>query len=118
MGMGLGLGGAYRDDGTDAAIKKAALDTAADGAQRATGAGLVAQPRIANRDDNIAAVILAVAADVNADVIVLGDHRKPSAPFLIEGLELLVGVVGVDRGVDRLEVARDLLALAARDVLQ
>ena len=44
LGMGSGMVGVYDDDGTDAALRKAALDTAADGARRATGAGLVAQP--------------------------------------------------------------------------
>ena len=48
----------------------------------------------------------------------LGDHRKPLSPFLIEALELLGSGVGVDRVVDRLEVPGDLLALAARHVLQ
>jgi hypothetical protein len=40
------------------------------------------------------------------------------APLLVEGLELLLGAVGVDSGVDRLEVPGDLLALAPRDVLE
>ena len=40
------------------------------------------------------------------------------APLLIERLELGLGLVGVDGGVDRLEVAGDLLALAAGHVLQ
>jgi hypothetical protein len=48
----------------------------------------------------------------------LGDHGEPLAPLLIEGLELCLGLLGVDGGVDRLEVAGDLLALAPRDVLQ
>jgi nucleotide-binding universal stress UspA family protein len=72
LGMGMGMGGAYDNDEIEASIKQAALDTAADGAQRAVDAGLVAQPRTANRDDEIAAVILAVAGDVDADVIVMG----------------------------------------------
>jgi nucleotide-binding universal stress UspA family protein len=48
------------------------LDTAAEGVQRAVAAGLVAQPRIVNRTDDIAAVILAEASELDADVIVLG----------------------------------------------
>jgi hypothetical protein len=48
----------------------------------------------------------------------LGDDREPLAPFLVEALELALGSVGVDRGVDRLEVAGELLALAARHVPQ
>jgi hypothetical protein len=48
----------------------------------------------------------------------LGDHREPLIPFLVEALELELGGVGVERGVDRLEIAGDPLALAARHVLQ
>jgi nucleotide-binding universal stress UspA family protein len=72
LGMSMAMVGTYGDEGTDAAIEKAARDTAADGVQRAAAAGLVAQPRLANRDADIAGVILGVAADVDADVIVLG----------------------------------------------
>ena len=36
----------------------------------------------------------------------------------LERLERLQRVVGVDRGIDRLEVPDDLVVLAARDVLQ
>jgi nucleotide-binding universal stress UspA family protein len=85
LGMGLGLAGAYGDDETDAAIKKAALGTAADGAQRATDAGLIAQPRIASRHDDIAAAILAVAADVDADMIVLGTRGLGGVKSLMLG---------------------------------
>ncbi len=48
----------------------------------------------------------------------LGDHREPGAPLLVERLELGLGLVGVDGGVDRLQIAGDLLALAPRHVLQ
>jgi nucleotide-binding universal stress UspA family protein len=72
LGMGMMFIGLHGDDATDAALERAALETATHGAQRATAAGLVAQPRASNRDDDITAVILAVAADVDADVIVLG----------------------------------------------
>ena len=48
----------------------------------------------------------------------LGDDREPLAPLLVEGLELGLGLVGVLGGVDRLQVAGDLLALAAGHVLQ
>jgi hypothetical protein len=46
MGMGMGMVGIGDETGTDAAIRKSALDLATDGAQRATAAGLVAQPRM------------------------------------------------------------------------
>ena len=48
----------------------------------------------------------------------LGDDREPLTPLLVEGLELGLGLVGVDGGVDRLQVAGDLLTLAARHVLE
>ncbi len=85
LGMGFGTVGAYGDEETDADIKKAAFDTAADGAQRATAAGPVAQPRIVNRDDDIAAAILAVAHDVDADVIVLGTRGLGAVKLLMLG---------------------------------
>jgi nucleotide-binding universal stress UspA family protein len=72
LGMGLGMISGYAENETDAAKKQAALDTATDGARRATVAGLVAHPRIASHHDNFAATILRVADDTDADVIVLG----------------------------------------------
>ena len=76
----------YGDDGAgDAAIKQAAVDTAADGVQRAAAAGLVARPRVVNRADDIAAVILAEAADLDADVIVLGTRGLGGVKSLMLG---------------------------------
>jgi nucleotide-binding universal stress UspA family protein len=86
LGMGMGMVGAYGDDnGADATIKQAALETAADGVKRATAAGLIAQPRIVNRDDDIAAVILAEAVDLDADVIVLGTRGLGRVKSLMLG---------------------------------
>jgi nucleotide-binding universal stress UspA family protein len=86
LGMGMGMTGFYGDDGAaDAAIKQAAVDTAADGAKRAAAAGLVAQPRVVNRDDDIAAVILAEAADLDASVIVLGTRGLGGVKSLMLG---------------------------------
>jgi nucleotide-binding universal stress UspA family protein len=85
LGMGLGFMGGYGGDAADAAMEKAALDIAADGAQRATAAGLAAQPRIAHRHDDIAASILAVAGDVDANVIVLGTRGLSGAKSLMLG---------------------------------
>jgi len=73
MGLGEGLAGAYIDDAeTDAASQQTVLARATDGAQRASAAGLVAEGRIAGQHGGIARAILAVAADVDADLIVLG----------------------------------------------
>ena len=83
--FGMGMIGPYTDDGADAAIEQAAVDTAAAGVQRAAAAGLVAQPRVVNRDDDIAAVILAEAADLDADVIVLGTRGLGGMKSLMLG---------------------------------
>jgi nucleotide-binding universal stress UspA family protein len=84
MVMGFGVG-AYADGGTDAALEQAALDTANEGAQRATAAGLVAEPRIVNRHDEIAADILAVARELGADVIVVGTRGRGSVKSVVLG---------------------------------
>lgn len=85
LGMGSGMIGIDLDVTADAAIEQAAHDTAAEGVQRAAAAGLVAQPRIANRDGAIAGVILGVAAEVNADVIVLGTRGLSGVKSLVLG---------------------------------
>jgi nucleotide-binding universal stress UspA family protein len=72
-GMGMGMGTSYPDGGDiDAVSEAAASARAAEGADRATAAGLVAEPRTAVRDDGIAGAILAVADELDADAIVLG----------------------------------------------
>jgi len=85
LGMGFGMAGLYSDDGADTTIKQAAVDTAAAGVQRAVAAGLVAQPRVVNRDDDIAAVILAEAADLDASVIVMGTRGLGGVKSLMLG---------------------------------
>jgi nucleotide-binding universal stress UspA family protein len=73
MGMGMGMAASYPDTGEiDAASEAAASAQASEGADRATAAGLVAEPRIALREDAIAGAILAVADELDADAIVLG----------------------------------------------
>jgi nucleotide-binding universal stress UspA family protein len=70
---GMGMGVWYPDEGrVDAASEESAQARAAEGAERATAAGLVAEPRIAARQDSIASAILAVADDLEVDAIVLG----------------------------------------------
>jgi nucleotide-binding universal stress UspA family protein len=85
IGMGFGMVGAFEDDGTDARLEQAARDTADAGVQRATAAGLKAQPRIASRRDDIAADILAVARDLDAELIVLGTRGLGSVKSLMLG---------------------------------
>ncbi len=84
--VGMGMIGFYGDDGSaDAAIKTGAVEAAAEGVRRAVAAGMVAQPRVVNRSDDIAAVILAEAADLDADVIVLGTRGLGSVKSLMLG---------------------------------
>jgi nucleotide-binding universal stress UspA family protein len=64
--------------GSDATLEQTALATATAGAHRAAAAGLVAEPRIAKRDGEVAPVILAEAADLAAAVIVLGTRGLQS----------------------------------------
>jgi nucleotide-binding universal stress UspA family protein len=72
-GMGMGMGATYPENGEfDAATEAAAQARATEGAARATAAGLVAEPRIAVRDDGVAGAILAVADELDADAIVVG----------------------------------------------
>lgn len=75
LGMGLEMVSAYGDDDVDATIKQSARHRDRrrparhlSGARRA--------PRVASRDVDIAAAILSVAADVNADLIVLGTRGR------------------------------------------
>jgi nucleotide-binding universal stress UspA family protein len=76
IGMGMSMVGTGIEDDGDARVKTAALETAEDGVQRAVLAGLVAEPRVASRSVDIAAVILSVAADLSAGVIVLGSRGR------------------------------------------
>jgi nucleotide-binding universal stress UspA family protein len=72
-GMGMGMGTSYPDGGEiDAATEAAASAMATEGADRATAAGLVAEPRIAVRENDVAGAILAVADELDANAIVLG----------------------------------------------
>jgi nucleotide-binding universal stress UspA family protein len=72
-GQGMGMGTSYPvNSEIDAANEEAARARAAEGAERATAAGLVAEPRIAVRQDGIAGAILAVGDELGADAIVLG----------------------------------------------
>jgi nucleotide-binding universal stress UspA family protein len=85
LGLGVGMVGAYEDDETEAALEKAARDLAAAGVQRANAAGLEAQPRIANRRDDIAYDILTVARELDAEMIVLGTRGLGSVKSLMLG---------------------------------
>jgi nucleotide-binding universal stress UspA family protein len=84
--FGMGMVGPFGDeDDDDARIKQAAQEQAAEGVERANLAGLVAQPCIALRDAEIAAVILSVAAQVSADAIVMGTRGRGGVTSLMLG---------------------------------
>ena len=85
MGMGLGMIGIGDEAAADAALRKGALELATDGAQRANAAGLVAQPKIANRSGDIAGAILAVGAELKADAIVIGTRGLGGMKSLMLG---------------------------------
>jgi len=71
--LGLAASGVYVDNRqVDLNRRRAAHEHATEGAQRATAAGLHAEPRIAGQDGGSARTILAVAAEIDADIIVLG----------------------------------------------
>jgi len=99
LGMGFGMIGPFGDDDADAATEKAALATATDGAQRAIAAGLTAQPLIARRSDDITAVILRAAGDLDADVIVLGTRGRSEVKSLMLGSVSTAIVHHADRAV-------------------
>jgi nucleotide-binding universal stress UspA family protein len=84
-GPGLGLAGVYvPEPEVEAAREQAARAHAEEGAQRATAAGLVAEPRTAPRRDGIARTVLDVAEKLDADVVVLGTRgRGGMASFLL-----------------------------------
>lgn len=85
MGMGLGMIGIDDEAGADAALHDRALALATDGARRATAAGLLAEPRVVNRDGSIAEAILGAGADLEADVIVLGTRGLGGMKSLMLG---------------------------------
>jgi nucleotide-binding universal stress UspA family protein len=75
--MGMGIGYAGGDSASiDEGLRQAALETATAGARRATETGLVATPWIEPRDGDVGATILAVADEIDADVIVMGTRGR------------------------------------------
>jgi nucleotide-binding universal stress UspA family protein len=85
LGAGLGMVGMDDDAGADAAIRRAAKATAAQGAERANAAGLMAQSRIVNRNGDIVATILAVAAELDTELIALGTRGLGGLKSLLLG---------------------------------
>jgi nucleotide-binding universal stress UspA family protein len=85
-GMGVGLSAAYADpDKIDAISREVAVGRAAEGAGRAAAAGLNAHPRVQSAIDGMARTVLAAAADVDADLIVLGTRGLHGAQSFFLG---------------------------------
>jgi nucleotide-binding universal stress UspA family protein len=100
LGMGFGMVGPYGDqDDADAATEKAAQATADEGVQRAIDAGLTGRPLTARRSEDIAAVVLGAARDVDADVIVLGTRGLSGVKSLMLGSVSHAVVHRADRAV-------------------
>jgi nucleotide-binding universal stress UspA family protein len=83
----------------DEISRDAAHATAIEGARQATAAGLVAEPRAVSCDGDVSSTILAAAADVDADVIVIGTRGLSRVKaFLLGGVSHAV-VQHADRAV-------------------
>jgi nucleotide-binding universal stress UspA family protein len=92
-------GSADANAAIDQASEEAAHARAAEGAQRATAAGLVAQARTAVREDGIATAILAVADELDADAIVLGTRGLTGIRSMLLGSVSHAVVQHADRPV-------------------
>lgn len=101
MGMGvIGLVGTDVDAAKiDASIRAAAFSSAAEGAQRASVAGLAAQARSEPRRADISEAILAVAAELDADMIVLGTRGLSGIKSFLLGSVSHAVVQHADRAV-------------------
>jgi len=86
MGAGWGLAMGVDDDAKiDQASEQAALGCAREGAERARGAGLRAQPSIATRRGGIADTILLEGAELDADLIVVGTRGRSDVKSFLLG---------------------------------
>jgi nucleotide-binding universal stress UspA family protein len=114
FGLGMTMPGDVADgEAIDAASREAALTTATEGAERATAAGLVAQPRTVRRHGGIANTILAAASEGDADVIVMGTRGRSGVKSFLLGSVSHAVAQHADRAV--LVVPSPTLAEQRRD---
>jgi nucleotide-binding universal stress UspA family protein len=100
MGIGVGYGGMYSDtQKVDDVSEQSALENATEGTKRATAAGLVARPKIATRQYGVADTVLAVAGELDADLIVLGTRGLGGVKSFLLGSVSHAVVQHADRAV-------------------
>ncbi len=100
LGLGFGLAGFVDDDGAaDATMRRRALETAQEGAQRATDAGLAATARVACREGAIADEILVIAQELDADLVALGTRGRGGVKSMMLGSVSQAVVHHADRPV-------------------
>jgi nucleotide-binding universal stress UspA family protein len=100
MGMGLGTVRTSVDSEViDKASREAALANATEGAERARAAGLVARARPEPRQGDVANTILVVAAEVDADVIVMGTRGLGAVKSFLLGSVSHAVIQRADRAV-------------------
>jgi nucleotide-binding universal stress UspA family protein len=98
-----GVGAAYmalaNAEEIDNASEQAARERAAEGVERASRAGLDASPRADARGVTVAETILAAAADMQADVIVLGTRGLTGLKSVVLGSVSHAVLAHADRAV-------------------
>jgi len=99
MGVSLGIYEYAEAGGIDAVNRAAALATATEGARRATAAGLVARPQAQSANGDVAMTIRDVAAELDAQAIVLGTRGLSGVKSFLLGSVSHAIVQHADRAV-------------------
>jgi nucleotide-binding universal stress UspA family protein len=117
LGFGMSMAGVYAPEPeVDGAREAEALAAATAGAERANAAGLTATPRAAQQHDGIARTILAVAAELDAGVVVVGTRGLGGVKSFLLGSTADALLQQADRPV--LVVPSRPLAARRRDAVQ